>query len=44
VLGILRPIRLLNKFKPELIGKICCSDDRDDIVESIIYLNKQEIV
>lgn len=44
LLGSLRPVRLLPKFSPEALGRISCSDERNDIVESISYLGKMEIV
>lgn len=44
VLGALRPERLLSKFSPEMLGRINCPDSRNDIVESVVYLGKLEIV
>lgn len=43
-LGSIRPNRLLNKFKPEYMGNIACSDNRNDRVVSKKYLGKLEIV
>jgi len=44
VLGMLRPARLLQKFKPEMLGSICCSNGRNDSVSSIKYIGKRTIV
>jgi hypothetical protein len=43
-LGTIRPTRLLDKFYPELLGKVTCEDSRNDKVVSIIKLGNQSIV
>jgi hypothetical protein len=45
LLGSLRPVRLLDKFKPELLGSLSCSPARDnDKIVSIKPIGEQEIV
>lgn len=44
VLGVLQPIRLMNKFKPELMGRITTKDSDLDTVVSIEAIGVQEIV
>lgn len=44
VLGSIRPIRLLNKFVPEMLGRINCPDNRNHKVVSIKSIGEQEIV
>lgn len=43
-LGTFRPIRLLNKFKPEYLGRINSPDSNNDKVVSITRIEDQEIV
>lgn len=44
VLGSLRPLRLLEKFHPEHLGKICTSEQHLDTVVSVESLGNKEIV
>lgn len=44
VLGSIRPIRLLNKFSPNAMGRICCPDSNNDKVVSIENAGENTIV
>jgi len=44
VLGSLRPNRLLEKFTPDSMGRICCEDSRNDKVVSIIAAGQNTVV
>lgn len=44
VLGILQPIRLMDKFKPELMGRVTTTEDNLDTVVSIESIGIQTIV
>lgn len=44
VLGVLRPDRLLAKFRPELMGNVTTPKHGLDSVESVTYLGQMEIV
>lgn len=43
-LGRIRPLRLLNKFKPEFLGRINSPNENNDKVVSIENIGEQEIV
>jgi len=43
-LGTIKPYRLLDKFSPDYLGRINCSDDRNDKVIDIVSIGAQEIV
>lgn len=44
VLGMIRPMRLLNKFKPEHLGRLTTTNSKNPTVVSIVPIGRQEIV
>lgn len=43
-LGVLRPARMIPKFKAEHLGRLTCDDGMLDTVDSVIYIGEMDVV